>query len=156
MFESEIERAGITATVDIEPTYSELKVDWVVLDPSRLLQVIINLLTNAIKFTQDAERKELTLYLGASFEKPTGKHHGVSFIPTKHIKRAESPLDDWGDGEILYLQIAVTDTGRGLSEDDINRLFQRFSQASPKTYKQYGGSGLGLVSCTLPSTSTSY
>ena len=56
----------------------------------------------------------------------------------------QGDIDDWGNGEILYLQIAVTDTGRGLSDDDMKVLFQRFSQASPKTYKQYGGSGLGL------------
>lgn len=42
------------------------------------------------------------------------------------------------------MQAAVYDTGRGLSEDEMNILFQRFRQASPKTYKQYGGSGLGL------------
>lgn len=150
MFESEIKRAGITARVEVEPTYDLLNVDWVVLDPSRVLQVIINLLTNAIKFTQDAEQREITICLGASYEKPTGKHHGVNFIPTKHVRKAQSPLDEWGNGEIIYLQFAVVDSGRGLSEDDMKVLFQRFSQASPKTYKQYGGSGLGLVSLSLP------
>lgn len=144
MFEAEITRADITAEVEIEPTYEELGVDWVILDPSRLLQVIINLLTNAVKFTQYAETKKITIYLGASYGRPTGKHHCVSFIPTKHNTPANSPLSAWGDGEELYLQIAVCDTGRGLSEDEIKVLFQRFSQASPKTYNQYGGSGLGL------------
>lgn len=144
MFDAEITRAGIIAEVEIEPTYEELGVDWVVLDPSRLLQVIINLLTNAVKFSQYAETKAITLFLGASYERPTGKHHRVSFIPTKHNTPASSPLSDWGDGEELYLQIAVCDTGRGLSDDEIKVLFQRFSQASPKTYTQYGGSGLGL------------
>ena len=144
MFHAEIARAGITARVEIEPTYDELNVDWVVLDPSRLLQVIINLLTNAIKFTQYSDKRNITIYLGASFDRPTGKHHKVSFIPTKHVRPANSPLSAWGDGEDLFLQIAVADTGRGLSEDEMKVLFQRFSQASPKTYSQYGGSGLGL------------
>ena len=136
--------ALIKKQIEIEETYERLNVESVVLDPSRLLQVVINLLTNAIKFTQYAETKQITVYLGASFDRPTGKHHNVSFIPMKHTRPANSPLTEWGDGEDLYLQIAVADTGRGLSEDEVKVLFQRFSQASPKTYKQYGGSGLGL------------
>lgn len=44
----------------------------------------------------------------------------------------------------MYLYFAVKDTGRGLSDDEKTRLFHRFSQASPRTHVQYGGSGLGL------------
>jgi hypothetical protein len=44
----------------------------------------------------------------------------------------------------VYIQLAFTDTGSGLTDEQIQALFQRFAQASPKTYKQYGGSGLGL------------
>lgn len=44
----------------------------------------------------------------------------------------------------LYLWFSVTDTGCGMSEEEQKRMFNRFSQASPKTYTQYGGSGLGL------------
>ncbi|WPH04707.1 histidine kinase [Acrodontium crateriforme] len=144
MYEAEVTRANIQTRVIIEPSYAELGVDWVILDSSRLLQVIINLLTNSIKFTYESEKREITIYIGASYDKPTGKHHGVDFIPTRQPRKELEAQPQWGDGEDLYLQIAVTDTGRGLSEDEIKLLFQRFSQASPKTYKQYGGSGLGL------------
>jgi len=51
---------------------------------------------------------------------------------------------DWGDGEEVYLEFAVRDTGRGLSPEELKVLFQRFQQASPRTHVQYGGSGLGL------------
>jgi hypothetical protein len=144
MYESEIERAGIDATLCIEPTYEELGVDWVILDPSRLLQIMINLLTNSIKFTQYSEVRKIRLCVGASYQKPTGQHHGISFVPQRYNRPCRTPLPEWGHGEDIYIQIAVYDTGRGLDADEMKVLFGRFQQASPKTYKQYGGSGLGL------------
>ncbi|KXT06013.1 hypothetical protein AC579_846 [Pseudocercospora musae] len=144
MYEAELERAEIDAQICIEPSYSELEVDWVVLDPSRLLQVIINLLTNSIKFTQYAETRKIKICLGASYQRPTGKHHGITFIPARHSRPARTPRSELESGEDIYLQMAVYDTGKGLNDDEMKVLFQRFQQASPKTYKQYGGSGLGL------------
>jgi signal transduction histidine kinase len=144
MFDTEILRAEIRTKLVIEPTYDDLEVDWVVLDPSRLLQVVINLLTNAIKFSQYSEVREITIYIGASYERPTGKHHGINFVPLRYGKSVPALTGEWGEGEDIYLQIAVTDTGSGLDENQIQALFKRFAQASPKTYKQYGGSGLGL------------
>lgn len=51
---------------------------------------------------------------------------------------------DWGDGEPVFVTFSVSDTGRGLSPEEKKMLFMRFSQASPRTHVQYGGSGLGL------------
>ncbi|KAK3060627.1 hypothetical protein LTS18_008112 [Coniosporium uncinatum] len=45
---------------------------------------------------------------------------------------------------MVYLQFTVQDTGRGLTDDEKDVLFARFSQASPRTHIHYGGSGLGL------------
>jgi hypothetical protein len=68
----------------------------------------------------------------------------VSFFPSRS-KRVDQTLGpDWGDGEEVYILFAVQDTGRGLNQEEKKVLFQRFSQASPRTHVQYGGSGLGL------------
>lgn len=144
MYEAELERAKIEAQVHIEKSYEDLGVDWVILDPSRLLQVIINLLTNSIKFTQYSDERKIEICLGASYQKPTGKHHGISFVPPRRLRPTRKPLPKHSRGEEIYLQFAVYDTGRGLSDAEMDSLFQRFQQASPKTYSQYGGSGLGL------------
>ncbi|SMR58271.1 unnamed protein product [Zymoseptoria tritici ST99CH_1E4] len=144
MYEAEIERADIDAQLQIEPTYEDLKVDWVVLDPSRLLQVVINLLTNSIKFTQYSSTRKIKICIGASRQRPSGQHHGISFVPPRFNRPCKTPAAEWGHGEDIYLQVAVYDTGRGLNDDEMKVLFGRFQQASPKTYQQYGGSGLGL------------
>ncbi len=146
MFDGEVQTADIKLELKVDDSLRQLEVNWVRLDPSRLLQVLINLTTNAIKFTTRQSTRIITVTLGASAQRPSkepGANH-VSYFPTRSKRNDLTTGDDWGGGEKVFIHFAVQDTGRGLSEDETKLLFLRFSQASPRTHVQYGGSGLGL------------
>ena len=146
MFEGELSTADIALDFQVDQTYTDLGIDWVMIDPHRLSQVLINLTTNAIKFTTTQEKRTIKMYVGASAEKPsTEDKWGLTYIPSRTRKDHDVTAGvEWGLGEAVYLHFAVEDTGRGLDEEEKKQLFQRFSQANPRTHISYGGSGLGL------------
>jgi polar amino acid transport system substrate-binding protein len=89
-------------------------------DPLRLGQVLINLTNNALKFTERGEIK-VSITLDSSFV--SHRDH------------------------LVKLKCVVSDTGIGMTSDQVTRLFNPFTQADGSTTRKYGGTGLGLTIC---------
>lgn len=86
-------------------------------DVTRFRQILLNLISNAVKFTDQGEI-------------------------AVHVSAQASDHPDW-----RQLIVAVRDTGIGIKDSERERLFQSFSQADSSTTRKYGGTGLGLVIC---------
>ncbi len=104
-----IEKNGNKLVVDVQPDVGPLASD-----STRLRQVLLNLLSNGSKFTQEG-----TITLAARREAVPGAPDQLVFD--------------------------VTDTGIGMSQEQMDKLFQAFVQADSATTRKYGGTGLGLV-----------
>ncbi|WP_055073814.1 response regulator [Pseudanabaena sp. 'Roaring Creek'] len=101
-------------------------------DPIRLRQILLNLANNAVKFTPKGEVRLSVSLLNESQNESLQSESQNEFL--QHESRPS-------------LLFEVRDSGIGLSPEQIQKLFQPFTQASIATARQYGGTGLGLAIC---------
>ncbi|MGL5061315.1 MAG: ATP-binding protein [Microcoleus sp.] len=94
-------------------------------DENRLQQILYNLIGNAIKFTES----------------------GTVEISAKVVNSALVTVENEQESNISneWLAITVADTGIGITEDKLERIFESFEQADGSTAREYGGTGLGLT-----------
>ncbi|MBF0211087.1 MAG: PAS domain S-box protein [Desulfamplus sp.] len=123
-------------------------------DPTRLSQVIMNLVGNAVKYTpsgevlvhtqlvSDGELAELQL---------KSQYDDETIIQTeeskdiKSLENSDKDNDGANNKKRITLRVSVKDSGIGISESKLPSLFTPFTQADSSTARMYGGTGLGLV-----------
>jgi PAS domain S-box-containing protein len=106
--------------------------DALVGDAGRLRQVLLNLVGNAIKFTEEGE-----VVVRVSVDKETGREGDEE-------TESDSTVVSWSPGLLVSLSFEVSDTGIGIPPDKQEKIFRAFEQEDTSTTRKYGGTGLGL------------
>src|ERR1019366_5735431 len=110
LFETKIQEKNLELVKEYDNNIPEVLLG----DAVRLHQIILNLVSNAVKFTTE----------------------GKITVSVRMLKE---------DAEKVSIEFAVTDTGIGIPENKIGKIFENFQQASSGTSRLYGGTGLGLA-----------
>ena len=108
---------GIALSAQLDPSLPA----WFLTDPNRLRQVLLNLVNNAVKFTQS-----------------TSERAGQVSVQGAACQRADGTPG---------LRLRVTDNGTGIKPERVEQLFEAFTQADNSISRQFGGTGLGLAIC---------
>jgi two-component system, sensor histidine kinase and response regulator len=109
---------GLELIYDVDPEVPE----GLLGDPGRVRQILINLIGNAVKFSETGE----------------------ILVRVEE----EQPAEQRDSRDIVRLHFAVRDTGIGVPADRQQKIFEAFSQADGSTTRRYGGTGLGLTICS--------
>jgi len=110
---------------------------FIIGDVTRLRQILVNLVSNAIKFTEEG---------GVYVEVKRLEDRGAQGAEHEKMEALSSSI--LASRSFIQLQFSVKDTGIGIPADKMDRLFKPFSQVDSSTTRKYGGTGLGLAICT--------
>ncbi len=121
---------GIIEILENSAKENNVKVTWdlkndialIFADPIRLRQLILNLMSNAVKFTKDGS-------------------------VTLSVQQVGNKLNNQINKKTCTLRFEIQDTGIGISKDKHEYIFKKFTQIDASSTRQYGGSGLGLSIC---------
>ena len=125
-----LENQAIARQVDLQYEIAPNIPQNLIGDRARLRQILLNLVGNAVKFTQNGQVLILV----------SGKVLTPSPSPRESMQQ-----EMVRDREDYELSFAIADTGIGIQSDRIDRLFQPFTQADASISRNYGGTGLGLA-----------
>lgn len=148
MFEASLRRKGIQVAMKVPPEEDTSLVPRVVHgDANRLSQVLVNLVSNSVKFMERVPDKRLIVTLSgeAAVNAASGDEEEKKREGEDEENRATHQQRN--QQQKILLRLTVRDTGIGMTPEEQAGLFKPFSQANVKTYREYGGSGETLRCC---------
>lgn len=131
LFREKAQRQNIALSAEISD-----EVDMITADKTKIKQVALNLLANAVKFTPEGGSVSLSARRVRSSE--LGVRSQKNGSPVSELETPNSGLD------ADFIEICVADTGIGMTPEDCARLFRPFLQLDNSTTRKYEGTGLGL------------
>lgn len=123
---------GIELSAELEPGTSMISVDKIAFN-----RVLGNLLVNSLKFTPEGGRIIISCRCISGDEALTLQIPDYAASPPDFVKNG------------CFVRLAVRDTGNGIPADQLDRIFDRYTQFNRKTERERGGAGLGLAYCKL-------
>ena len=122
---------AVEKSIPVRIEFSDVLPESIRTDPTRLRQILINLLGNSIKFTHDGE---IVISVKIVHSRSPRKKLATPVIVPKTYRENKT-----------YLLFEVKDRGIGMTQEQLEKLFRPFTQADSSTTRKFGGTGLGLT-----------
>lgn len=145
MFKEKAMKHGTTVEYQVDDDVPD-----VAADEMKLKQVLVNLLSNAFKYTPDngSVHVHARKVRSSEFRVGSGVESSESGVRSREKERIYSELiNQHSELDCDFMEISVEDTGPGIKAEDIPRLFQPFQQLETTLTKKVPGTGLGLNLC---------
>jgi signal transduction histidine kinase len=132
-----VREKALKHNIDLSIDESEEIPEIILADERKVKQIMLNLLSNALKFTSDGG--EIHVHMEV-----IDRTWLDNYVPEQFKEEVRTSIDNHGKS---YLKISVSDNGIGIKTESFKKIFLPFEQEDSSTSKQYEGSGLGLSLC---------
>jgi two-component system, NarL family, sensor histidine kinase BarA len=134
------DKRGVTMKFEVIPEGEEIP--NIKTDTSKLQQILYNLLSNAIKFTADAADHRASQM--AQMDPEAAEQLSRLATVTMRVEKLAGRTGGGDDQAGSYMRVSVLDTGPGIKQEDLSKIFEKFTQLDSGYQRKHAGTGLGL------------